>query len=138
MNPEIRQKRTLESLVSGLAPDLSPDLKNQIIIRIHSLEKRALVFHLAMLGVLSLVSLCGVVVSFFSLGRAFAQTGFSEYLYLVFSEPSIVTTYWKEILLSLLESLPALTMVLVLLVFGLFVWSSTKTWTRAREIRRTA
>jgi nitrate reductase NapE component len=58
--------------------------------------------------------------------QSFKQTGFWQYLSLAFSENGMMLTYWKEFSLSLVESLPVVSVVLFLTAVGFFVWSITK------------
>jgi hypothetical protein len=58
--------------------------------------------------------------------KSFKETGFWQYLSLIFSENSIALTYWKEISFSLAESLPVFGLIIFLSGLGFFVWSITK------------
>jgi hypothetical protein len=135
----MKQEKTIETLVAQVAEQNPPEALCGIILqRLHLLERRALRVRLFLLSALSIISLGGMITSFFSLGRTIAQSGFSEYLYLVFSDYTILATYWKEISLSLLETLPVLSLASALVVIGLFIWSSTKTVSNVRSIFRAA
>ena len=105
---------------------------------LHKLERRSLRIRTSFLGVLSLFSLSALVATFFSLGRTLATSGFSNYLSLIVSDSSIITTYWKEVSLSLVESLPMLSVALLLLALGVFIWSSAKTLSNAKVMLQTA
>ncbi len=66
------------------------------------------------------------------------MTGFDQYLSLAFSDSSVLITYWKELSLSLVESLPLMAVMLVLGALGLFIWSSAKAFQDAETLFLTA
>ena len=73
-------------------------------------------------SVIGFVSLVGLVPAFKTLSSDLAQSGFYEYLSLVFSNSGSVVSYWKELVFSLAESLPAMSVILTLsLVFVFFL-----------------
>ena len=69
--------------------------------RLASLRKR-----FAAVAVVSLGVLVSVVPAWDSVQLALTQSGFSTYLGLAFSDPSVVATAWQDYSLSLLESFP--------------------------------
>jgi hypothetical protein len=60
------------------------------------------------------------------LAGSIKQSGFGQYLSLIFSENGAVLAYWKELSLSLAESLPIFGVIMFLATVGLFIWSITK------------
>jgi len=64
---------------------------------------RSVVFAVA--GVLSVV---GLVTAFSSVSAGFVQSGFSQYLSLLFSDAGALSSFWLDFLQSLAESLPIL------------------------------
>jgi len=71
---------------------------------------------------LSLLSLVGSIFSIKILVEQFIRLGFFDYLSLVFSDSSVIATYWKEYTLTLADSLPFASFGLSLfLLFILFV-----------------
>jgi len=132
------EKTILDLIQNDSFPLPKVGLRSIILERIQKLERRRIAIHLCFLSFLSAASLMGVVVSFFSLGKALKSSGFFNYLSLVTSDSTVIMSYWKEISFSLVESLPSLSIALLLCVLGVFIWSSSKTVTRAREIFRTA
>ena len=70
------------------------------------------------LGIISFILL---ILSVKDLFTQFSLRGFSQYISLVFSDFGVVTTYWKEFTLSLVNSLPLASIALsFFLVFVLF------------------
>ena len=111
----------------------SKELKNKIISQIHKEErKRAKIYLLTFATVLS-SSLVGVTLSIKYLMTSVQQSGFSEYLSLLFSGDSVVYSYWKELSLSLVDSLPVLGIIAFLLTLGVLVWSGANTFTNAKR-----
>jgi len=80
-------------------------------------DRRALLGY----GLLSFTLLAVIVPVFKDLAVQFSQSGFGEYLSLALSGGA-VASYWKELMLSLAESLPAwgiaICLTLVALLFG--------------------
>ena len=135
----MKPDKTLTNLIkSSQAPSPRSGLDVSIKHELHKLERRSLRIRTSFLGVLSLFSLSALVATFFSLGRTLATSGFSNYLSLIVSDSSIITTYWKEVSLSLVESLPMLSVALLLLALGVFIWSSAKTLSNAKVMLQTA
>jgi len=88
------------------------ELKNSRIIRIK-------MFNYLGLGVLSL---SGSVFSVIDLVKQSSQLGFYQYLSLAFSDSGVIATYWREYTLSLIDSLPIVSLALsFFLLFTLFV-----------------
>jgi len=59
-----------------------------------------------------LVSLILLVPSILNLIDKFSLGGFSEYASLIFTDGSIIITYWKEFIFSILNSIPLMSFVL--------------------------
>jgi hypothetical protein len=77
---------------------------------------------------LSILSLSGSVFSIKSLITQSLRLGFYDYLSLAFSDGGVIAKYWKEYTLSLVDSLPVISLMLsFFLLFILFI-----------SIRRTA
>lgn len=106
--------------------DPPQDLEASILNIIMKERHKKAVFRLVSLGTLSLTSFYGLIEASLYLWESFRQTGFYEYLSLIFSDGSILTTYWKEFAFSLVESLPLLGLIILLSTTTIFIWSSTK------------
>ena len=71
---------------------------------------------------LSILSLSGSVFSIKSLIEQFTKLGFFDYLSLAFSDSGVIATYWKEYTLTLVNSLPVISLMISLfLLFVLFI-----------------
>lgn len=64
-----------------------------------------------LVGVVSFVCLFPAVITML---RQFAESGFSEYLSLGFSDGASIISYWKEFVLTLADALPATSLLLSL------------------------
>ena len=74
-------------------------------------------------GSFSVVSLGLFVASGFYAAHSASATGFSSYFSLIFSDGSVVKSLWREVGLSLLESLPIIGFGVVLASVVAVLWS---------------
>ncbi|MES2930709.1 MAG: hypothetical protein V4665_02915 [Patescibacteria group bacterium] len=99
-------------------------LSDHILFRIVSRQKKLTVINRSINLGATLLSLGFSILIIESLTSQFSQTGFYQYMSLLFSDTQAVTLYWKEFLFSLVDALPATTLVLCLgsllliLIFG--------------------
>ena len=99
------------------APNPSYDLLGKIMTRISEerrlliLKRRLVVFLAGLLGsiILFIPALKGLI-------SGFSQSGFFQYFSLLFSDAEIITTYWQNYALSLLETLPVMNLILFLAI----------------------
>jgi hypothetical protein len=97
-------------------------------------ERRAAKRRCALQGVLSVASLAGGVEIFNIVFHSFVQSGFYQYLEIVFSGDTKILAYWQELGLSLVESLPLLGTIAFLSVAALFIWSAAHAARNARVL----
>lgn len=71
-----------------------------------------------LVGASSIVGLVFVIKNIFA---QFTQSGFYEYISLLSSDGSVVTTYWKEFILTLTESVPVTSIIICLVLIAAFV-----------------
>ena len=68
------------------------------------------------------ISLIGFISSLLNLLEQFSNSGFYNYFSLIFSSDGYLTFYWKELALSIINSLPIISLMFsFLLIFILFV-----------------
>lgn len=103
-----------------------PGLEQDIISKIRKLERKGLFIKQSIFGAVALVSFAGIIPSGLYIAKALSTSGLSGYLSLMFSDVGALS-YWKELALSILESLPFLGLAIGLGVTGLFLWSLLKT-----------
>lgn len=87
-------------------PAVPVGLQGVIFARIDREAHRASLIRLAIFLPLVFVSSAAVVASFQYLARETAQSGFSEYFSILFSDGGTLLSYWKEFLISLAEQAP--------------------------------
>jgi len=80
--------------------------------------KRLIMFSLAFVG-----SAVGFIPALNSLRTALIESGFTQFFSLIFSDFSIVLNSWKVFTLTLLESLPAVDVLIFLVVISVFIGS---------------
>lgn len=109
------------------------ELRNNILLGIKQEERRrAKVYLFAYTSIVPL-SLIGVVLSVRYVSEGFYQSGFYEYLSLLLSGDSTVYAYWKELSLSLVDSMPIIGIITFLVALGILVWSGANAFTNTRR-----
>jgi hypothetical protein len=111
---EILQKAKYES-----DPSLAENVWRAVIARDKHINRLKL-WAFAFIG---LASLAGLVPALKALLSDLAQSGFSEYFSLIFSDSGLILSYWKELFFSLAESLPILSVTLSLTLIFIFFLS---------------
>jgi len=81
-------------------------LSDDIWRAIQAKEARSLKIQSLLYSFVGILSLGGFVFIAISLKQQFASSGFFEYVSLIFSDGGLIALYWKEYLLSLVDSLP--------------------------------
>jgi len=91
-------------------------LLEKIIKRIRKEERILVLRRIFIFSATLIVSVLGFVPSLKILLSDFNQSGFMNFLSLIFSDFSSITAYWKSFVMILLETLPALSLALFLAV----------------------
>ncbi len=110
-----------------------PNLQDRVVLNIRKLElaqdrKKAVMF-----GFGALISVSATIfVAVTSLGT-FMQSEFYHYLSIIFSGDNVLA-YWKELSLSLVESLPIFAVISLLIAVTVSLWSVSNTVTSVRKI----
>ena len=98
------------------------DLALNIWQNIMKHDKRVLRIKLWVFSSIGLLSFVGIIPAFKMLLADLSQSGLYEYFSLIFSSGNSIFSYWKELILSIAESLPTMSIVLTFsLVFILFL-----------------
>jgi hypothetical protein len=92
----------------------SPDLAFSVLTKIGTHDKRVAKLKLWICAFTGLASLAGLIPVFETLLDNLAHSGFYEYFSLIFSDGSLILSYWKEFALSLAESLPTTSIIFTL------------------------
>jgi len=83
-------------------------------------RRRLQAFFYSLAGLFSFAALFPVI---HTLSIQFSQSGLSDYLSLAFSDSSVITTYWKEFALSIVDALPMTTIILSCALLFIFLLS---------------
>jgi hypothetical protein len=113
------------------------DLEVHIIQKIRIVEKRAKIRRLIGLGVVSATSFTGIVTMGIYLGNAMSNSGVTEYVSVVASDSGSIGAYWKELALSVAESLPVLGVIALLTAVGVFMWSGARVLLARKQYKTT-
>lgn len=127
-------RKDYETLLRNLAHvDPPKRLYGNILARIEIEQTRKAKIRFVLMGTTAICSLLALVPAVQYTAKEFSQSGFLQYLSLIFSDSATIMAYWKEFTFSLAESLPAfgITMILSILfvLFGsiILVIRDTKT-----------
>jgi len=78
-------------------------------------------------GTVTVVSLVAIIPATIALGHQLSQSGFYQYASLGFSDIGAISGAWKDFASALAESLPGMSIALVLGLLAILVWSIRKT-----------
>jgi hypothetical protein len=116
----------------ALGEEAASDLPDTIIKKIVVLERRRMRIRFALYSTTTLVALVALVPALQYVGIEMAQSGFSTYLSLIFSDSGTILASWKEFSTVLVESLPVIG---VTLVFGILLTLLTSLRQAVKNIR---
>lgn len=106
-----------------LSIEPSVGLKENIIYKIEKEVKKKAIFTFVFGVLTSLTSVLVMIYSSILIIKDYYTSGLSEYISLIFSDSSVILGFWKEFIYLVVESLPFITITLVLLSLFSFVWS---------------
>lgn len=98
-------------------------LSEVIYARIEGIKRRQAKIRIAYASFAGAVSLVASIPALQYCISSFTETGFWQYLSLLFSDGGVAIIYWKELLLSLAESLPVLGSAIILALAFVIVGS---------------
>jgi hypothetical protein len=102
---------------------------------IHIKARQSAKWHFIALLTLSVSSLASSIYFLLSLWRSFLSSGFYDYISLAVSDAGTLGLFWKQLLVSLAESTPAMTLAIFLAGAEIFVWSGAKTFRTAMVLK---
>ena len=112
-------KKSFQKAIYHPEPRLSGDIWLSISKKeqkIHSLK----LWVYSSIGVLSLVGFVPVVIN---LVTRFVESGFSDYFSVIFSDIDSISFYWKDLLLSLVDSIPMTSLIISFSLIFVFFYS---------------
>jgi hypothetical protein len=98
-------------------------LYRAILERIAYAERRSARVRTSLFSGLAILSGAALVPAVRYAAGQFYASGFYDYLTLIFSDRNVVLIYWRQLGLSLVESLPSLALLLLLPIIFLLVYS---------------
>ncbi|MDD5050690.1 MAG: hypothetical protein PHV93_03035 [Candidatus Pacebacteria bacterium] len=126
--------KTYRNLFNNLSEKTPPQgLCLSIIKKVRSIQSRNAKIRFTLSSIVTLVSLGGIFESILKLIESSNQSGFSQYFSLIFSDSTLFFSYWKEFGLSLVESLPLVSLVFLLGIVVVFLWSGARALKDARR-----
>ena len=114
------------------------DLSSRIVFRIDQKARKTAIIKAFSMGLISLCSLVASVPLIYNAINAFTQSGFYNYLSIIFSDSDIAITYWREISLTIAESIPVISVVSLLVILAVFIWSTLKATSEVKLALKTA
>lgn len=119
-------RQDFEKLFTHLVPPELPDgLFAKIMSRINNekrqLARKRLVFIFSLFGLVG--SLAAFIPTLNLVKDGFVSSGFITFFSLLFSDSEIVLVYWQSFMMSLLESLPVVSIVVLLAIVLVFLES---------------
>ena len=108
-------------------------LETKITARIKNEEKKMTRIRIFVFGGSSVASFVFSLWAIIYLVKNLKESGFWQYFSLIFSENGAILSYWRELSLSLVESLPVVSLIIFLSAVGLFIWSFTKTFSNVQN-----
>lgn len=132
----ISMTRRVDALISGTqAPQ---DLLARVLARVALARRRTARLRLAALSLGLLTTSLALIPAFSYTAHEFAASGFATYLSVLFSDSSVALSYWRELSLSLVESLPSVSLLILASLISVFLWSLRKAVRHARVAFATA
>lgn len=107
-------------------PRCRPDLASDILRTIHLREKKAQQIRLYGYIAIATISTIGIVPAISIVIHQSSQSGLYQYLSLAFSDTGTLAGYWKQFGLVLVESIPMVSIALVLGITFVLGWSLKK------------
>ena len=112
-------------MIKGYLQNL-PGLEQDIIKELHKLERRKLFFKQGVYELMSIISFLSIIPATVYIVDSFSNSSIYEYAWLMLTDIETLS-YWKELSLSLLESIPFLGLAMGFGVLGIFLWSMVRT-----------
>lgn len=98
-------------------------LERDIMRNIYAYQTRRNTIRLWSSVLVGVASLIGLVPAVLDVGTRFRQSGFYEYLSLIFSNTGVFSTYSKDLAMALGESIPVFSIIVFLSVVFVLLWS---------------
>jgi ABC-type multidrug transport system fused ATPase/permease subunit len=112
-----------EKSINFHCPELPDSLFDKVMSRIDQ-EKRLMIVKrkLTFLALSFLLAITACLPVLKLLWQEMNQSGFAQYLLLLFSDFGSIRNYWQDFILTLLETMPAASLAFTLLVWLVILW----------------
>ncbi len=111
-------------------------LKASIIKKIKKEEHKMFVLKIGLSLSFSLGSVVSVVFLLTNIIKDYYKSGLSEYISLMFSDGSLLVSYWQSYIMSVVEALPIFAITLVLVSIWIFIMSSNSALLTLKNTRK--
>lgn len=101
-------------------------LREKIIQTLIRKQRQQARWRFGVLGSISVIAVASLVPTGTMLFQSLSQSGFWQYVLLLTTDQSILLNAWRELSFSLIESLPLMSLCLVLVVSMILVWSASR------------
>jgi hypothetical protein len=119
---DMQDKVTLQEVLCEIAPREA--LCQSVLLHIAQARRRAARIRLALQSLMCFALGASLVPLAEYTGRELFNSGFYEYSSMIFSDRAYSTVPWQDVSYSLIESLPALAILLVAACSVLLIWSA--------------
>lgn len=128
-----------KKLFSHLPEKKVPEwLVGDAMLQINAKKKKSAVYmRIFLFGSMSFIASIALVLVSREFYSEFSQSGFLQFISLLFSDARVVATYWQDFLMSLAESLPVFATVGILGSAFLFLFSMRQLLLNIRATMRT-
>jgi hypothetical protein len=126
-------KKILER-IENQETSIPKDLVNNIIFSVDQKNHQRSKIKTLSLSFVSIASLALSIPIISELITSFTQSGIYNYFSLIFSDSDIAVMYWKEIIVTLAESIPIISVISLLAILAIFTWSTLKAMSEARKV----
>jgi hypothetical protein len=128
-------EKNYKQLFEGLRAFEPPkNLHANILAHINMARVRAARIKAVLFGLTTLLSFIALIPAFTYLAQQFQQSGFHQYLSLIFSDGSVVLSYWQDYALSIVESIPFTETIIFLCVLFVLLGSARLVVRNARIV----
>lgn len=113
-----------QKLFSSLS-EINPPagLQQKILERLRQAQKRAIFWRLIFFSSTTILSLVALVPVLQTAYARLIESGFTRFFSLLFSDFTLITSFWRSFAMSLLETLPIMSLVVILIVLAVFLES---------------
>ena len=118
-------------------PSVTPphDLQSRILGHIWRAQRRNAWVRISVLSTGALFALALLIPAVRYTAAELYTSGFFEFAAILAKSPFAFSALWQEYALALLESIPALALILVLAAMGSFVWTTARLTRSIKEVR---